>query len=54
MGGSWPTANGYEVPISEVHWTDHGRPAEHTNPHQHVFIFDFVNHYWYRGNPEYY
>ena len=54
MGGSWPTANGYEVPISEVHWTVHGRPAEHTNPHQHVFIFDFVNYYWYRGNPEYY
>ena len=51
-GGSWPTANGYEVPISEVHWTNHGRAAAHTNPHQHVFIYDFENKYWYRSEPE--
>lgn len=51
-GGSWPTANGYEVPLSEVHWTNHGRADEHTNPHQHVFIYDFDNRYWYRSDPE--
>ncbi len=51
-GGSWTTANGYEVPISEVHWTNHGRAAAHTNPHQHVFIYDFENKYWYRSEPE--
>ena len=51
-GGSWPTANGYEVPLSEVHWTNHGRADEHTNPHQHVFNYDFDNKYWYRSAPE--
>lgn len=25
-GNAWPRANGYDVPRSEVHWTDHGRP----------------------------
>jgi len=24
--GTWPTANGHDVPWSEVHWTDHGTP----------------------------
>ena len=51
-GGSWPTANGYEVPLSEVHWTNHGRADAHTNPHQHVFNYDFENRYWYRSDPE--
>lgn len=51
-GGSWPTANGYEVPLSEVHWTNHGRADAHTNPHQHVFNYDFDNRYWYRSDPE--
>ena len=51
-GGSWPTANGYEVPLSEVHWTNHGRAHVHTNPHQHVFNYDFENRYWYRSDPE--
>ena len=51
-GGSWPTANGYEEPLSEVHWTNHGRADAHTNPHQHVFNYDFDNRYWYRSDPE--
>lgn len=51
-GGFWSAGNGYEVPISEVHWTNHGREAAHTNPHQHVFIYDFENKYWYRSEPE--
>jgi hypothetical protein len=25
-------------PIRRIDWTDHGRPNEHTNPHQHRFI----------------
>ena len=24
----------------------------HTNPHQHVFNYDFDNRYWYRSDPE--
>lgn len=51
-GGSWPTANGQEVPLSEVHWTNHGRADVHSNPHQHVFNYDFDNRYWYRSDPE--
>lgn len=42
---------GAEIPLSEVHWTNHGRTDEHTNPHQHVFIYDFDNRYWYRSDP---
>ena len=52
-GGSWPTAKGYEVPISEVHWSDHNRADVHTNPHKHVFIYDFTNKYWYRSDPDF-
>lgn len=37
---TWPLANGQPVPISEVHWGDHGKPHHHPNPHQHPFIFD--------------
>lgn len=36
---TWPKANGKDVPLSEVHWTNHGR-GDHGNPHQHPFIFD--------------
>lgn len=49
--GTWPTANGRNVPWSEVHWTDHSTPQHHTNPHQHFFNYDFDNHYWRRGTP---
>lgn len=24
----------------------------HTNPHQHVFNYDFDNRYWYSSDPE--
>ena len=49
--GAWPTANGKNVPWSEVHWTDHSTPQYHTNPHQHIFEYDFDNHYWKRREP---
>ena len=49
--GTWPTANGQNVPWSEVHWTDHSTPQHHTNPHQHIFNYDFDNHYWKREKP---
>ena len=38
-GGTWPTVNGQDVPWSEVHWTDHGTPHHHMNPHQHIFEY---------------
>ncbi len=50
-GGSWPLENGIEVPISEIHWTDHGRPDVHANPHQHVFTYDPVQKQWVRSGP---
>ena len=50
-GNAWPRANGYDVPRSEVHWTDHGRPWDHTNPHQHVFMYDETKGGWYRSTP---
>ena len=37
--GTWPPANGQNVPWSEVHWTNHGR-GDHTNPHQHIFEYN--------------
>ena len=48
-GDAWPRANGHDVPRSEVHWTDHGRPWDHTNPHQHIFMYDETKGGWYRG-----
>lgn len=50
-GGDAPKINGHEVPISEVHYTNHQR-GDHPNPHQHVFLYDFDEHYWYRSGPE--
>ncbi len=47
--GTWPTANGKNVPLSEVHWTDHGTPSHHTNPHQHVFEYKPDQGGWIRG-----
>lgn len=49
--GTWPTANGKNVPWSEVHWGDHGTPEYHANPHQHEFIYDFVQRTWKRQKP---
>ncbi|QNU65818.1 hypothetical protein EHE19_013025 [Ruminiclostridium herbifermentans] len=50
--GSWPTANGQNVPLSEVHWTDHCTPQYHTNPHQHIFTYEWENGGgWLRGEP---
>ena len=45
---TWPTANDYDVPWSEVHWTNHGR-GDHFNPHQHEFIYDPTRGGWIRG-----
>lgn len=50
---TWPKANGYDVPWSEVHWTNHGKPQFHTNPHEHIFKYD--KNGWFRNEPtEYY
>lgn len=46
--------NGQEVPLSEIHWTDHGRPDVHAKPHQHVFTYDFDKKCWIRGNPDFF
>ena len=50
-GGTWPPANGHDVPLSEVHWTDHGTPHHHTNPHQHVFEYNPDKGGWIRKGP---
>lgn len=38
--GTYPAAREFgengEV-VRDIHWTDHGRPAQHTNPHQHRY-----------------
>jgi hypothetical protein len=36
-GGSWPSADGKDVPWGRVDWTDHGRPQDHPDPHMHEF-----------------
>lgn len=46
--GTWPTANGQNVPWSEVHWGDHGSSWNHPNPHQHTFKYDFQQRSWMR------
>jgi len=49
--GSWPTANGQNIPWSEVHWSDHGDPKHHTNPHQHIFEYNPDKDGWIRKGP---
>ncbi|MDE5907125.1 MAG: hypothetical protein K2H52_00005, partial [Lachnospiraceae bacterium] len=49
--GTWPTVNGHDVPWSEVHWTDHGTPYHHTNPHQHIFEYNPDKGGWIRKGP---
>jgi len=49
--GTWPTVNGKGVPWSEVHWTDHGSPHHHTNPHQHIFEYNPDKGGWIRRGP---
>jgi len=44
--GVWPTANGQNVPWSRVDWHDHSRPWDHTNPHQHPFLYDSSRGGW--------
>lgn len=48
---TWPTVNGQNVPWSEVHWTDHGTPKHHTNPHQHIFEYNPDRGGWVRREP---
>ena len=50
-GGTWPAANGHDVPWSEVHWTDHDTPQHHTNPHQHIFEYNPDKGGWIRRGP---
>ncbi|EPJ7088698.1 RHS repeat domain-containing protein [Citrobacter amalonaticus] len=49
-GETWPSANGQQVPWSEVHWGNHGR-SDHANPHQHIFEYDSSDGGWRRGPP---
>ena len=49
--GTWPTVNGMNVPWSEVHWTNHGTPQYHANPHQHIFKFAPDSGGWIRSEP---
>ena len=48
--GTWPLANGQNVPWSEIHWTNHGR-GDHPNPHQHIFEYNPEKGGWIRGGP---
>jgi len=50
-GETWPKANGYDVPWSEVHWSNRGR-GDHYNPHQHIFTYDPAKGGWIRGGME--
>ena len=52
--GTWPKANGEDVPWSEVHWTDHGTPEYHSNPHQHIFEYKPDKGGWIRSAPQLY
>ena len=46
---TWPKSNGNDVPLSEVHWSDHSRPWDHSNPHQRIFNYDFESNIWRQG-----
>ncbi|WP_152622431.1 polymorphic toxin-type HINT domain-containing protein [Archangium violaceum] len=46
---TWPKANGQDVPMSRVDWHNHGRPQDHTNPHQHQFTYDTQSRQWTAG-----
>jgi RHS repeat-associated protein len=48
---SWPLANGKKVPWSRVDWSTHNRPAVHPYPHQHIFLFDFLQKRWTASEP---
>ncbi|MCO4315126.1 RHS repeat-associated core domain-containing protein [Pectobacterium versatile] len=50
---TWPLADGQPVPLSEVHWSDHGQPHHHTNPHQHIFNYEGKDG-WKRGNQSFF
>ena len=50
-GGTWLSANGYDVHWSEVHWTDHGTSQFHTNPHEHIFEYNPDKGGWIRKGP---
>jgi RHS repeat-associated protein len=39
-GESWPKVGGVDAPTQETHWTTHGRPDVHANPHVHGYYFD--------------
>ena len=47
-GGTWPSANGYDVPLYETHWYNHGR-GDHANPHKHIFYYDSSDGGWQQG-----
>ena len=49
-GETWPSANGYDVPLYETHWYNHGR-GDHAIPHKHIFYYDSSDGGWQRGGP---
>jgi hypothetical protein len=52
---TWPLTNGSrggQVPWSRVDWSTHGRPTEHSCPHQHVFQYNWIQKRWELGGPE--
>jgi len=57
--GTYPAARewGYDksgklVPKREIHWTDHSRPQQHTDPHQHTFTPNPTGGTLQRGKPQ--
>jgi filamentous hemagglutinin len=49
---TWPLAGGQSVPWGRIDWSHHGRPSVHTNPHIHLFTYDFKNKRWVQGSAE--
>ena len=45
-----PGSYQHEIPMYEVHWTDHGRPHDHTNPHGRIYNYDLDQKTWKAGN----
>lgn len=45
-GPSWPKVNGVDAPSQSSHWTTHGRPDVHADPHVHGYYFDSAQQQW--------
>jgi len=47
-GETWLSANGYDIPLYETHWYNHGR-GDHAIPHKHIYFYDSSDGGWQRG-----